>query len=159
MIEQDFGNWLAGFTDGEGCFFIGKTPQCRRQRNFGYFCEFRIGLRRDDEAVLREIVARTGLGSISLISNRWGGAAAWVVRAKQDCVALTEIFDAYPLRAKKAADYAIWREAVRAWMQIQKGRNVSRDYSQMARLKQLLDDLRTGQIHAEMAVQMAARST
>lgn len=36
----------------------------------------------------------------------------WHVVAKTDLRRLISYFDAFPLRAKKAADYAIWREAV-----------------------------------------------
>jgi hypothetical protein len=42
-------------------------------------------------------------------------SATLVVVRKQETRRLVDIFDAYPLRAKKARDYAIWREAVLHW--------------------------------------------
>jgi hypothetical protein len=36
----------------------------------------------------------------------------WTVDAVSDCVVLCTIFDHFPLRAKKADDYVIWREAL-----------------------------------------------
>lgn len=32
--------------------------------------------------------------------------------SKSDCLKLVALFDQHPLRAKKARDYAVWREAV-----------------------------------------------
>jgi hypothetical protein len=39
------GEWLAGFTDGEGCFAIGRNGR-------GYKCSFHIKLRADDLPLL-----------------------------------------------------------------------------------------------------------
>lgn len=43
-----------------------------------------------------------------------GGAPSmiWAVVAKRDLAAIVAYLDAHPLRAKKARDFAVWREAV-----------------------------------------------
>jgi hypothetical protein len=115
-FDDAFGHWLAGFADGEGCFSI-----LHHKGREAYHCQFIIGLRDDDTAILREVHARTGLGYLrrrevcpSSVKNA-RAQTYWVVHRKTDCLALVEIFDRYPLRAKKARDYAVWREAVLEW--------------------------------------------
>lgn len=100
--------WLAGFADGEGYF------QLRKQNNCGWRIEprFRIHLRGDDFPVLQELADAFG-GTVRHGKNmEWNPQAHWLVSRKADLLRLTDYFDAFPLRAKKAGDYAIWREAV-----------------------------------------------
>src|SRR5213078_1096808 len=59
-----FGHWLSGFTDGEGCFYLGmhlyKGKKC-------YSCpttNFHIILRQDDAPVLEEIRRFWGVGRL-----------------------------------------------------------------------------------------------
>lgn len=56
MVGPEFGNWLAGFTDGEGCF----TVEAYRGRA-SHSCSFTIALRVDDKSILDECQLRTGL--------------------------------------------------------------------------------------------------
>lgn len=37
------------------------------------------------------------------------------IETKEGCRRLVDVLDRFPLRAKKARDYAIWREAVLTW--------------------------------------------
>lgn len=55
---------------------------------------------------------------------------------------LVQLFDRYPLRAKKAKDYAIWRQAVHSWNDGTKGRGLRADYSIMAQCREELRELR-----------------
>lgn len=103
--------WFAGFTDGEGSFNI--------VRNSGGTCNprFKISLRIDDAAVLEGLEAAFG-GFVSFLAASHAStrpAAQWVVSAKRDLPALLAYFDRFPLRAKKARDYVIWRRAVRIY--------------------------------------------
>lgn len=64
-IDPAFGHWLAGFVDGEGCFYIGRI--CNRKKGVEYVnyrCAFTISLRDDDHAVLHEIRDTLGTGRI-----------------------------------------------------------------------------------------------
>jgi hypothetical protein len=139
MIDDAFGHWLAGFIDGEGCFMI--VPQ----RSGSFSCEFVLGVRLDDERIIREIHERTGLGNVNLNAERrnprWGPRIHWMVRSKAECAALVRLLDQYSLRAKKAADYAIWREAVSEWTKYGRGRP-HRDKSRMEALYAALTSLR-----------------
>ena len=106
-----FLTWLAGFIDGEGCFAIQHRP------DGGYATTFRLCLRDDDEAILREIAARIGIGGIYNIgvSGNSNPQAAWQLSSKGDCLTLVGILDEHPLRSRKAQDYMTWRAAVLEW--------------------------------------------
>ena len=40
----------------------------------------------------------------------------WYVTSKRDLARLVAYFDQFPLRAKKARDYVLWREAVAIYL-------------------------------------------
>lgn len=112
-IDRDaFGHWLSGFTDGEGCFKLVTPKSC------GPRVEFCLSLRADDSEILRKIQSYWGLGLVVNYSN----ARSKVQNAKPitrltvykipDLLKIAEHFDKYPLRAKKSADFAIWKEAL-----------------------------------------------
>lgn len=113
MQDDAFLHWLAGFIDGEGCFSINGSATGRR----AYSCSFDLGLREDDSAILDEMVRRLGIGKVyyRVTGRSQCRIATWTLRNKRDCLMLVEILDEHPLRAKKARDYAIWREAVLEW--------------------------------------------
>lgn len=142
-LEADgFGHWLAGFIDGEGCFGI--PPNNAN----GYMCRFSIGLRVDDRPVLEAIHRRLRIGGIydrpltaRATAMRAGTqpGVSWVVTDQRGCALLVQLLDRFPLRAKKAKDYAIWREAV-ITLGAMPRRNVHRprDWTRMKTLKDRL---------------------
>ena len=146
--DDPFGHWLAGFIDGEGSFAIPCHPN-RNKHAPGqptYGCAFEIKLRDDDAPVLAEIAEWAGFGRLSGRTSRADckldekPQAMWTVRSKIECAALVDLLDRYPLRAKKARDYAVWREAVAEWLRVappRRGR--PQDWSRMAELKAVLE--------------------
>lgn len=142
-FEDGFGNWFAGFVDGEGCFQI--CVYGKGKSGPSYRCIFDITLRFDDAAILEELKQRTGIGSINYFQpsgKRAARAVRWHIKNKDESLLLTRIFDRYPLRAKKARDYAIWREAVLSWHDGTKGRGLRGDSSIMVRCREQLFALR-----------------
>lgn len=109
-VSLSTGYRLASLADGEGCFYIGRVKT-------GYLCQFIVAMRVDDRPFLEFFQKETGLGRVT----NWPACgpsnpkARWTVTKKKELLALTEIFDEYPLISKKARDYAIWREAVIDW--------------------------------------------
>jgi hypothetical protein len=132
-VDDAFGNWLAGFIDGEGSFGIGGGGRRR-----GYYCTFSLKLRGDDRDILDTIAERTGLGNVRFQPNRmrthpqW----AWLVHSKADCWSLVALLLEFPLRAKKYRDFAIWSGAVEAWNGMH-GNGL--DWSEMAARKAWLE--------------------
>jgi hypothetical protein len=124
-VAPDFGHWLAGFIDGEGCFIV-----ARAHKRTNFMCRFQLTLRGDDAAILREIRAATGIGQLRTAHDKrkYVGnlCVVWQLQARADCLRLVELLDRFPLRAKKARDYAIWRRAVVVWGTAAKGYGAGR---------------------------------
>ena|SRR5271166_2558175 len=129
--------WFTGFADGEGSFTIMSKNGISSPR-------FSLTLRADDTAILAElcrcfggtICTRTRAGTTSNPQSQW------YVGSKKDLRRLIAYFDDFPLRSKKARDYAIWREAVVAYCA-----NGRTDPT----LPNLFERLRTGRAYEEAA--------
>lgn len=155
-LDDAFGHWLAGFADGEGSF----TINCSRFHE-SLHTVFKITLRIDDRPILEEIQRHTGLGKLFERPARGATnpSVSWVVTGKRDCAQLVRLFDRYPLRAKKARDYAVWREGVREWnrpnaMTRTNGQysiGPRRDWSRLAELRRQLMEARAYSV-AEPAI-------
>jgi hypothetical protein len=134
-MDAGFGNWLAGFIDGEGCFLIAAQPCGIR-----FYPRFQLKLRADDRAILDEIQAALRIGNrydyepTACAKGNDKAQSLWSVTDQAGCVALVAFLDEFPLRAKKARDYAIWREAVHA--------RTSRDWRRMLMLRGRLIEAR-----------------
>jgi hypothetical protein len=107
MLKDDA--WFSGFVAGEGSFYLAGPRHVPR---------FSIKLRDDDSAVL--LLVQQSFGGRLL----WGksnylsanGLVDWSVTNKKGLRGLVEYFDRFPLYNKKAWDYALWREAVLAYL-------------------------------------------
>jgi hypothetical protein len=104
--------WLAGFTDGEGCFLLvwkrGREKDGPRYVN----AVFQLTLRADDRPVLAALQTAFGGRLHDAPAGRIGSPSArWMVTHRADRERLIAYFDRFPLRSKKARDYARWREA------------------------------------------------
>ena len=102
MFAQDA--WLSGFVDGEGCF----THGAGRPR-------FKIGLRHDDADVLYALSHEFG-GRVTTHGGYRGDGfdrqhqATWWINRRADLERLVAYLDCFPLRAKKAEQFAAWRQ-------------------------------------------------
>lgn len=149
--DPSFGHWFAGFADGEGCFIIARGGR----NNTSFCCAFIIGLRVDDLAVVETLREVTGVGAVHVYgpyaSSQRAGAkpqARWDVGNRADCLKLRDIFDRYPLRSKKAGDFAIWREAVQCWAE-----------QDWARMSELHDAIRENRRYDGEAVELRRPET
>lgn len=123
-ISDDFGYWLAGFVDGEGCFSVNYNIVP------GYHCiqcgiSFQISLRHDDLPVLKYIKETLGIGNLTeSIDNSWTNGirkhkgnpkATYTVSTRNEVMHLIAIFEKYPLRSKKQRDFDIWKIAAKEY--------------------------------------------
>lgn len=141
-VSPEIGYRLAALCDGEGHFAI-------RKAETAYKCLFVVGLRADDAEFLHRMRDAVGLGSVTTFpaypttgGRKRSPAAHWRIAAKRECLAFVWILDAYTLWSKKARDYAIWREAVLQWQEIEHHGRVRRDWTRLAALSTELHDLR-----------------
>lgn len=102
---------LAGLVDAESHMSI--VPNNRG----GWRCLLQVALRDDDRDVLTDLRKRLGIGHLSAISahNTSRPQVKWTVTSKLECAVLSDVLDAHPLRARKLAEYEIWREALSVW--------------------------------------------
>lgn len=131
QIEPDFGHWFAGLVAGEGCFCIttrGRRPTLQ--------CRFVLSLRADDAPILRECIGRLGIGNLSERRQRTGARpyTRWQVGDKAGVLFLVRLFERFPLRAKKAQDFEIWKLAVLEWHRCAKGPGRAADWRHLDEL-------------------------
>ncbi len=121
-----FGHWLSGFTDGEGCFLlkIYWKPCNNRPRSRYRFvnARFSITLRADDAAVLDLIRSYFQCGFMQAHKKRPRGSsspAGQKEKVEFRVCAVSSLFgiivphfDSFPLHAKKARDFSIWRQGI-----------------------------------------------
>jgi hypothetical protein len=117
--REAFGNWLSGFADGESSFLLTIAIGKQGRTVPTLHANFRIALRSDDGDTLRLIQSFWGCGVLSFFDNRRckiPNAKPIAVYAVQAIPGLAEIvvphFERFPLRSKKAADFAIWKEGI-----------------------------------------------
>lgn len=124
-LTDDFGNWLAGFTDGEGCFLIS------HRKNNRFTCRFELALRSDDKSVLEEIRNVLDIGYLfykprhSRRSPNEHPIFRYVIQGSRELAKLVWLFEEFPLRAKKKRDFKIWQVAVRELNRYFRNRNLS----------------------------------
>lgn len=110
-----YGDWLAGFTDGEGCFHLGFVTSKRFRPSPQ--ATFVIALRRDDQAVLERIQSYWQVGRLYLshrtLKNKKHFVTIYSVQTAADLAnVVVPHFERHPLASKKAGDFLIWKRAV-----------------------------------------------
>ena len=109
-------HYVVGFIDGEGCFSVSIGKHKTLKRGFEVRPEFEIELRKDDQEILERIAVTVGVGKIYDLSyERYG----WYPHAKYKITSVWDMhdylfpfLDRYPLQAKKAKSYSLFREIV-----------------------------------------------
>ena len=126
-VTDEFGYWFSGIFDGEGCFLFKNTartvvtpaPVIKRT------------LREDDRSVIEYIKENLGCGRIfdgQYKSEKYTRYRPWVELKVQPIADLAEVivplFDRYPLQAKKAHEFRMWRMLVH-WRYCRRGLRIS----------------------------------
>lgn len=150
-LDPDFCNWFAGFSDGESSFTL-RMPYSKNSKGFDFDCEFSIGLRKDDEKILEQIIKKLSLTArisyLPALTSKQGifsnPRAQLSVRRTKNCLRIIEIFDKYPLRAKKLKNYKLWKKTILTNMKIPKGtrHTGAADRSEVVKLIKQLRELR-----------------
>lgn len=112
-IPDEFGHWMAGFTDGEGHF---KAIIIINQSGYPQLeMSFKIKLRADDKTLLEMIHNTLGVGNLFDEPGRPPGKPQIVYRVRRTADLyhiIVPLFKKYPLLSKKATDFEIWKQLV-----------------------------------------------
>jgi DNA modification methylase len=129
---------LAGLIDGEGWFSI------KRHERGSHSCEFGLKLRADDIAILERAQKIVGAGNITVEDRDGSPMARWLVGDREGVCTVVDFLTMFPLRAKKANDFRIWREAVEEWIERPRGNrwHGPADQTRAAAMKARLDNIR-----------------
>jgi hypothetical protein len=158
--REAFGHWLSGFCDGEAHFqliVVGPT-RSRPDSRATPAARFSIGLRADDLPVLQLIRAYLRCGHVTLKAGNvirhtgYHGHDSYkfeVSRTSDVVSTLVPHFEHYPLRAKKLADFIVWREGVRLIQEARKSphhprRRLRWTEERISRFRSLIAALRAG---------------
>jgi len=108
--------YVIGFIDGEGSFSVSIGRHQTLRSGIEIHPQFEIELRDDDREILERIVVTIGCGKIYDCSYErygWYPHAKFKIGSTRDMVEyLFPFLDRYPLQAKKAKAYRLFREIV-----------------------------------------------
>jgi hypothetical protein len=117
--RRDFGNYVSGLVDGEGCFCLRVLQRKNKSLSLSSFLA--ISMRDDDRKVIEMIRAYLGCGVV-MTAHRKPPQKDSAVFQVSDAVDLVEKviphFEKHPLYAKKAKDFEIWKEGAKIIYQI-----------------------------------------
>ena len=106
-------SWIAGFTDGEGCFHISINKLPAMSLGWQVLPEFRIVQNEKDEILLNKIKDYFGFGSVQI--NRMdfhGTRKEFRVRGLENLNKIVEFFKKNELRTSKKKDFEIFSEVI-----------------------------------------------
>ena len=101
-------NYVTGFTDGEGCFYIGISPDNKSSSGFRIKLSFQIGLHEKDKELLNLIKFYFGVGNISKLA---GDSVLYRVTSIEELKIIIDHFERYPLITQKYKDYLLFKQA------------------------------------------------
>ena len=114
--------WIVGFVDGEGCFFVGINPHPEMTAGFQVLPEFTVVQHQRDVQLLHALKQFFGCG---VVRTNHAERMAYRVRAVDH---LNEIiipfFEKHPLKSKKRVDFVKFRKVLQL---MTKGEHLTRD--------------------------------
>ncbi len=100
--------WVAGFTTGEGCFYI-QTKKGRNKVGVGFLLVFQITQHLRDKDLLRSLVDYFKYGHYAQPElKEWG---YYRCTKFVDNYSIIKFFNEYPIRGEKSKDFADWCKA------------------------------------------------
>ena len=114
-------DWVVGFVDGEGCFYVGINPHPEMSVGYQVLPEFRIVQHERDIQVLYALKRFFRCGVV-----RRNGEDRYELRIRRlSCLKrVVEFFERHPLKTRKQVDFKKFARIIR-WME--QGRHLSRE--------------------------------
>ncbi len=100
--------WVVGFVDGEGCFFVGINPHPEMTAGFQVLPEFTVVQHQRDVQLLHALKRFFGCG---VVRTNHAERMAYRVRAVDHLDGIiVPFFEKHPLKSKKNVDFAKFRK-------------------------------------------------
>ena len=100
--------WIAGFVDGEGCFFIGLNKNTQMSVGFQVLPEFVVVQHKRDEQILQ---ALKSFWSCGVVRKNHGDRLCYRVRGLNDIQnIIIPFFEKHSLKTKKKIDFLKFRK-------------------------------------------------
>ncbi len=114
-------DWIVGFTDGEGCFFVGVQKHPGMTAGFQVLPEFVVVQHERDIQILYALKRFFGCG---VVRRNHGDRFVYRVRKLECLERVIQFFERHPLKTKKNVDFRKFRRIV---MMMRKGRHLDKD--------------------------------
>ena len=102
--------WITGFVDGEGCFFVGINPHAEMTAGFQVLPEFTVVQHERDVQVLHALKAHFGCGVVRV---NHGDRMAYRVRSVKHLLEhIVPFFVKHSLKTKKNVDFLKFRDVL-----------------------------------------------
>src|SRR5713101_6258863 len=102
--------WVVGFVDGEGCFYVGINPHSEMSCQFQVLPEFAVVQHRRDIQLLHALKRFFGCG---VVRTNHGERMAYRVRGLDHLnERIIHFFEKHPLKSKKRVDFAKFRRVL-----------------------------------------------
>ena len=112
--------WITGFVDGEGCFYVGITAHAEMSAGYQVLPEFTVVQHERDVQVLYALKAYFGCGVVRV---NHGDRMAYRVRKSKDLLEIiVPFFMKHPLKTKKNVDFRKFRSVL---LKIEKGAHLT----------------------------------
>jgi hypothetical protein len=99
--------WVVGFVDGEGCFYVGINPQSEMQAGYQVLPEFTVVQHERDVQILYALKQFFGCG---VVRRNHAERMAYRVRSAQHLrERVIPFFEQHPLKSKKYLDFLKFR--------------------------------------------------
>ena len=103
--------WIVGFVDGEGCFYVGINPHPDMTAGFQVLPEFTVVQHERDVQILYALKTHFGCG---VVRKNHADRMAYRVRSKEHLLQhIIPFFEKHKLKSKKRQDFEKFRRILR----------------------------------------------
>ncbi len=129
--------WVVGFVDGEGCFYVGINAQPEMKTGYQVLPEFTVVQHQRDVQLLYALKQFFGCG---VVRRNHGDRMAYRVRSLEHLVKyVIPFFEKHPLKSKKHLDFLKFRRIV---IMMQRNEHLTPDG--IERIRQIASEMNTG---------------
>lgn len=107
--ERLSADWVVGFVDGEGCFFVGINRQPSMKLGWQVLPEFRVVQHEKDITILEQLQRFFGFGQVT---TNHGDRKELRIRGIEQLNKVVEFFKAHPLRTVKRSSFESFAEVI-----------------------------------------------